>query len=273
MYTKITELNAKYYNGKLLTLAEFEVKVQEYKELMADKQAKKIDLINDIPALWTLPELLGTDYEKIYKPVLEKTPWWLTYIYIYPTPIIYPPFKIGGFEFYNPIMYIGKGTPMRVCSHATPNTKEKSLTDTALKEIILDLRKVGQEPYLFIAARGLDETRSKWVEADLIKCYKAKSHYTRGEVGLQLAPSYLNQRRETSNEGFIFTREGEFINSPSNVKESLPVNPDKYPPMGTHKIVIPVDKAVGITTEIPKGTFKSMTITKDTTKFILDPNK
>jgi hypothetical protein len=43
--------------------------------------------------------------------------------------------------------------------------------------------------------------------------------------------------------------------------------------MGTHKIVIPVDKAVGITTEIPKGTFKSMTITKDTTKFILDPNK
>jgi hypothetical protein len=210
VFPSIDELNTKYYDGKLMKLSEIDSKVQDYKEDKADLGLKKADLMESIPAIWTHKELIESTHGDDFTKSIAKTPNFLVYMYIYSNPMLFPPYKLGGKLFYNAPMYIGKGTVDRVCSHGQPKGGDVTLPTTRLRQYNLDFRASGLEPYVLILAKSLDETRAKWLEADVIEYFRTVSHYTRGEAAFQMAPPLLNARSEANNAGHLIKVDGTF---------------------------------------------------------------
>lgn len=217
VFPDVSELNDKYYDNKLMYLSDLDLIVQEYNDSKSDLKLKKADLMADIPAVWShkdiFEDIMGVDH--IYKPVMAKTPNWVVYLYVYATPQLFPPYKMGGKFFYNAPMYVGKGTINRVCSHGQSKGTDTTIPATTLREYNLDFRAKGLEPFVLILAKELDETRAKWLEADVINCLQAKAHYTRGEEGFRMAPRLLNARKETANAGYLMKTDGTFGESDS----------------------------------------------------------
>lgn len=210
VFPDIDELNTKYYDGKLMKLAEIDNIVQDYKETKADLDLRKTYLMDNVRTVWTHKELIEGTHGDDYAKSIAKTPNFLVYMYIYATPLLFPPYKLGGKMFYNAPMYVGKGTVDRVCSHGQPKGGDVTLPTTRLRQYNLDFRAVGLEPYVLILAKGLDETRAKWLEADVIEYFRTMSHYTRGEAAFQMAPPLLNLRAETENAGHLIKVDGTF---------------------------------------------------------------
>lgn len=212
IFPDISKLNDDYYDGKLMYLSDLDLIVQDFNETKDDLKLKQEDLRANIPSVWShkdiFEDVMGPNH--IYKPVMAKTPNWLVYMFVYATPELSPPWTMGGFEFYNAPMYIGKGTVNRVCSHGSPLGKDTTIPATILRQYNLDFRANNLEPFVFILAKDMDETRAKWLEADVINCVQAKSHYTRGEDCLRMAPRLLNARKETANAGYLLKVDGSF---------------------------------------------------------------
>ena len=214
--TKV-RLNRLYYGDKLLELKNIDKIELDYKREKADTDRKKseimVDLIDTIPCMFTHEELFGKDLYATIKTTMAMDPDFFVYAFIYGDYEMLP-FKLGEKEFSNAFMYIGKGNLGRIIGHGTTK-KELTVPTTRLKEYNGDFRQDGKEPLLFILGKQLDETRAKWLEADMIRFVQNATHFTRGIEQLRMAPPLLNQRCEKNHEDRLLDIKGNFIHPKS----------------------------------------------------------
>lgn len=219
--TQFDKFNTKpYYNGKLLELKQLVSWQLEFKEAKEDLQLSTKDFIGDIPSMFTHQEIFGDRLDK-YKDIMEETPYWTTYLYLYPDVEI-APWYLNGLPIFHSPLYAGKGTINRIISHSIL-AKNASKAETKLNSYICGFRDVNIEPLILIIGKELDETRAKWLEADLIRYINAGKHYTRSsQEGLRMGPAFLNYRDEITNEGYMIKADGTFgrTRPPSKPKTS-----------------------------------------------------
>lgn len=207
--TQFEKFNTReYYNGKLLELRQLIAWQLEFKEAKEDLQLNTKDFMGDIPSMFTHLEIFGDRLAK-YKEHMEETPNWTTYLYLYPDQEIVP-WYLNGIPIFHSPMYAGKGTINRIISHSILG-KNASKAEIKLNSYITGFRQVQIEPILLIIGKELDETRAKWLEADLIKYIQAGKHYiTSNQEGLRTGPAFLNYRDEITNEGYMIKTDGMF---------------------------------------------------------------
>lgn len=208
IYSTVDHLNDKYYNGKLLTLSEYKNLLFDYEDTRAELNLNKRDLVNMIPSIWHPRDILKSKYEK-YTEALEDSPWSLVYIYLY-RELLSDPIKIGNQEFINPIAYIGKGTPQRIVAHA--KSKVSPNVDSQLTKYILQAELAKEDVYVIVASKGLTEDLAKYLEADLMHCYKHITDYYTGQHPSQTYRRFFNIRIEKPGDAqrFFFHRDGTF---------------------------------------------------------------
>lgn len=211
LFPTIEFMNDTYYDGTLLELSTLDSILQDYKEGKDDLGLTWADFRKGIPTVWNHKELIEDLYGKnnIYTPVMKETPNWYVYMYIYPDMLLQE-YVLGDKKFFHAPMYVGKGTLARVCGHAQPKGPDTTIPSTMLRDYLIDLRKSKLEPQLFILAKELDETRAKWLEADVINYFMSARHYTKGVESFRVCSPILNMRREKENEGHLIKSDGTF---------------------------------------------------------------
>jgi len=212
--TMKVRLNRLYYGDKLLELKNIDKVELDYKRQKSefpDQKKSEImkDLIDAIPCVFSHEEILGKSLYATIQTTMAMDADYFVYAFIYGDYDTLP-FKLGEKEFSNAFMYIGKGNLGRIISHGTTK-KELTLPTTRLKEYNRDFRQDSKEPLLFILGKQLDETRAKWLEADMIRFVQNANHFTRGIEQLRMAPPLLNQRSEKNHEDRLLDIKGNFL--------------------------------------------------------------